>query len=388
MSAHQETLSVDTHVPVGDTVHIPLTHKKSPVVGGRSEVTKYVCWCGVPVATGEVLIATTCGHYLDTGLALCPCGKESLPGLANDDKFCRHSWSPGPALGIFAKSRWTGKRSRESTVKIKTSIAVTTPRRASSSRSWDASGDRASRVFHSCFICFIRFIGFIHVSFGRSVSSRRARGWGKIFAMEGGKRGKKGGKERGKSPGSNFARKALSNPRRNARAADAFYDVKRAGSSSSKSMSFFSHFFLFLVFFFLSFFFSTLFCFSAFDLFRLICPFSFFFLFSFSAIYFFFLRLFLVFFLVNICSFLFLRFFPCHFLISFLFFSLVFFFLVFIILYSFVFLFVSLYFVFSLHFFTLFSSLSFFFPFFSFFCFLFVFLRHYLCFIKFSRCIL
>ena len=33
-SAHQETLSVDTHV--GDTVHIPLTHKKSPVVGGRS----------------------------------------------------------------------------------------------------------------------------------------------------------------------------------------------------------------------------------------------------------------------------------------------------------------------------------------------------------------
>ena len=98
-----------THTHAGYTVHIPLTHKKSPVVGGRSEVANTSAGAEF-LWRGQVLIATTCWHYLDTGLALCPCGKESLLGRANDDKFCRHSWSPGPALGIFAKSRWTGKR--------------------------------------------------------------------------------------------------------------------------------------------------------------------------------------------------------------------------------------------------------------------------------------
>ena len=57
MSAHQETLSVDTHV--GDTVHIPLTHKKSPVVGGRSEVPNTSAGAEF-LWRGQVLIATTC----------------------------------------------------------------------------------------------------------------------------------------------------------------------------------------------------------------------------------------------------------------------------------------------------------------------------------------
>ena len=276
-----------THTHAGYTVHIPLTHKKSPVVGGRSEVANTSAGAEF-LWRGQVLIATTCWHYLDTGLALCPCGKESLLGRANDDKFCRHSWSPGPALGIFAKSRWTGKRSRESTVKIKTSIAVMTPRRASSSRSWDASGDRASRAFHSCFICFIRLsfvfhsFHWFHSCFIRAISViPKAQRLGENLRHGRGKEGKERGKERGKSPGSNFARKAHSNPRRNARATDAFYGVKQAGSSSSKSMSFFFSIFSFFLFsfFFLCFFFLHFFAFLLLIFFRLFL--SFFVLFTF-----------------------------------------------------------------------------------------------------------
>ena len=110
--------------------------------------------------------------------------------------------------------------------------------------------------FHWFHSCFIRAISVIPKVQRLGENLRHGRG----------KEGKERGKERGKSPGSNFARKALSNPRRNARATDAFYDVKQAGSSSSKAMSFFFHFFLFLVFFFSSFvffflYFFLLFCF-------------------------------------------------------------------------------------------------------------------------------
>ena len=140
---------------------------------------------------------------------------------------------------------------------------------------------RLSFVFHSFHLfhsCFIRAISVIPKAQRLGENLRHGRG----------KEGKERGKERGKSPGSNFARKALSNPRRNARATDAFYDVKQAGSSSSKSMSFFFHFFPFpcFLFFFPLFFFLYFFAFLLLFFFRLILSFSFFYLFSFSAIYF------------------------------------------------------------------------------------------------------
>ena len=102
-----------------------------------------------------------------------------------------------------------------------------------------------------------------------------------------GKEGKERGKERGKSPGSNLARKALSYPRRNARATDTFYDVQQAGSSSSKSMSFVFDLFLSSFSFFLLLFFLYFLAFLLLMFFpSYFVHFPSFFLFSFSAIYF------------------------------------------------------------------------------------------------------
>ena len=237
---------------------------------------------------------------------------------------------------------------------------------------------RPSFVFHSFHwfqSCFIRAISVIPKGLRLGENLRHGRG----------KEGKERGKERGESPGSNFARKALSNPRRNARATDAFYDVKQAGSSSSKSMSFFFPFFPFpcFLFFFLCFFFLYFFAFLLLIFFRLIL--SFFILFSF----FFFCNLFflpssfsgffgryLFFSFLEVFSFSFSHFVFC--LLSCFLFPCV---LLFCIPLSFsLFLYI---FVFSLRFFTFFSPFSFFFLSFfpAFFCFLFVFLRHYLCFI-------
>ena len=283
------------------------THMKSAAAGKRS--AKHICWRGVPVArTGS-----DCNHVL-TPFGARPRSVSLRKDVSSRPRKGRQTLPPflvtGASLGHFY-GQDEEERKRRSRRNRNAQPRQDEPQLR---RSWDTAEmpGHASRgrVFHSCFICFIR-LSFVfhsfhlfHSCFIRAICViPKGVRLGENLRHGRGKEGKERGKERGKSPGSNLATVSPAQ-----RTCNRCVFRRKVGGFKLVQVHvifpfyFFSLFSFFLPLFFFLYFFMP-FCFSWFFL-LFFCHFSFFFFFSFQFP-FIFLCLFLV--LFNILLFFFLE---------------------------------------------------------------------------------